>query len=125
MSYEGYIQAICANGHLNEYSRYCAPTCVDCKAKLVWSNSVDQTNNPCDGVIPDDEFAKFELTPERVQTCPTCGNAVHVTPATYRVPTVEEAAAARYDGRYVNDELVYGRWQGPYDRPVWVPRKVG
>jgi len=54
MSYEGYVQAICANGHLNEYSRYCVPTCVDCKAKLVWSNSVDQTNNPCDDVIPDD-----------------------------------------------------------------------
>lgn len=123
MSYEGYVQIICANGHLYEapvgdgYGHTCR-----CGAKLAWMNHVDQTNNPGDGVIPKAEFVRFELTPEVTTTCTACGTHTHVTEATYRIPTDDETEAMRYDMRYIDGRFEYGRWHRDVaDRPVWTP----
>lgn len=46
MSYEGYIERLCANGHLSNVDCYeDAPnTCVICQAPIAWERNVDETN---------------------------------------------------------------------------------
>lgn len=55
MSYEGYVQVLCANGHYSTYDCWDdpfviyddseeTPICKVCGARLVWRNGVDTTN---------------------------------------------------------------------------------
>ena len=48
MSYEGYEQVICINGHawnIDAYeSSYGLGDCPYCKSRPIWHNSVDETN---------------------------------------------------------------------------------
>jgi len=52
MSYEGYEEYLCKNGHHWSEDCYMAPDkpiCPDCKEPHIWRHSVDQTN----GIIED------------------------------------------------------------------------
>ena len=45
MSYEGYEQAICENGHYQEVDAYFScENCRTCGAPIKWTNSVEETN---------------------------------------------------------------------------------
>lgn len=53
MSYEGYTQNICVNGHYTETDVYTNnPLCAECHSELKWENSVDMTNGDSVGIIP-------------------------------------------------------------------------
>ena len=89
MSWEGYYQNICVNGHqVDDYSDDIFDVkCHVCSGKIHWFNVVDQTNGVEAGTIRD--FSPVLLTPEKVEVC-NLGHK-HVTePATYRVPQQNE-----------------------------------
>jgi len=91
MSYEGYEQVLCANGHLWIEDALKAThegydLCQVCKAMPVWSNSVDQTN--CDPEV--EKTMRVELTvqtPTEVKTCGECGHVLTWKEGTYVIPT--------------------------------------
>lgn len=111
MSYEGYTQNLCENGHRFDGGDWLhsskEPLCPICKRKVVWINSVDQTNFEDVGFIPDEEWERFLHTPEETQVC-NLGHTHIVKHATYLVPTEEQVAHLR----------TYIAWEG--DTPVRV-----
>jgi len=96
MSYEGYVQLLCPNGHnwnIDCYqfdtSYYAEPPegtppshlCPYCKQKYSWWNSVDQTN--CD------EHGYIELEIDKsavICKCDKCGIEHTVEPVRYKIP---------------------------------------
>jgi ribosomal protein S27E len=93
MSYEGYVQVLCANGHYNTYDAYddpfgvydepeSIPTCKVCGENLVWRNGVDETNG-CEARGGGD--CLMELSKEEIEKCRGCGyvDLVEKTPAKY------------------------------------------
>lgn len=62
MSFEGYVQAICANGHLFTYDVYDKTSCYECGAKAVRENLVDTTNGADEGYIDEDLMSAFLIT---------------------------------------------------------------
>ena len=91
MSYEGYEQLLCPDGHywqLDCRSPIEAP-CPRCEKKAVWWNSVNETNGPCDpetGERIDGYVELEEMEPAKTCTCPTCMNVHQVEPPKYRIP---------------------------------------
>lgn len=82
MSYEGYTQVLCANGHYRQYDAYerewTEKPC-HCGAAFVWSHEVDDTN--CEG-----EAVKMTLAREaEFQTC-DLGHKHQTKERTYIVP---------------------------------------
>lgn len=90
MSYEGYEQHICANGHLfYNYDIYYfeRPTIVcHCGADSVWQNSVDDTNCDANGYIPEELFR-------------------HYAPGVFAIPTQKESLAMQTYRE--NDDLFF------------------
>lgn len=103
MSYSGYVQKLCKNGHLSSHDtyEYKEENCY-CGQPYVWSNNVDTTNGSycyecgskgckwcnngrIDGYIEleVEEDAKFEK-------CECCGNNKQVAPVKYKIPKKEE-----------------------------------
>jgi predicted nucleic-acid-binding Zn-ribbon protein len=103
MSYEGYDQLLCKNGHYwtcdafdnisyNELGQAVHPvSCPYCQNPNVWSNSVDQTNGGDVGFI---DMKQFLVQDREFKTCQTCGCASEIAPAIYRIPSKEESEAA-------------------------------
>lgn len=96
MSYEGYEQHICKNGHyFNNYDIYSVMfsddpvKCSYCQAPSAWRNCVDQTNGPSQGVIPMEKFNAFLVSPAEHQEC-NLGHFHLTKEAVYRVPTQKE-----------------------------------
>lgn len=57
MSFEGYTQNICQNGHFEDRDAYYGlNTCTTCRKVFVWTNVVDDTNGHADGHINSDEL---------------------------------------------------------------------
>jgi len=80
MSYEGYEQYWCKNGHYWAADCYSPePICHICKEKAVFENSVDETN--CEGV----GYIKPELLDSCI--CPTCKRIIE---RKYKIPTKKE-----------------------------------
>jgi DNA-directed RNA polymerase subunit RPC12/RpoP len=81
MSFEGYNQVLCANGHLSEFDVYAElEKCSYCGAKFIWSHIVDQTN---------DEGKRFKfkkISDDQYDVCLTCGTKKLITPAVYKIP---------------------------------------
>jgi len=89
MSYEGYEQLICRNGHYHigdcweigigdkaEDNWHCP----NCNESLTWINSVDTTSDEGNPI-------KLEIkTSAGTCTCTVCGNIHAVRPETYHVP---------------------------------------
>ncbi len=103
MSYEGYVQGICENGHLTHFQEPYIwgdskpHACEVCEASIAWHNPVDQTNCDDFGIIPQSEFDKLLVEAEIVETC-SLGHQ-HVTKqAVYRIPTDNELKRYYLDG---------------------------
>lgn len=85
MSYEGYTQKLCENGHYWAESDYdCDSTykCPHCKGLCVWFNDVDQTNGNGDEYY----IQLKENAPAEYETCKCCGHTKLIKPATYKIP---------------------------------------
>lgn len=92
MSYEGYEQYLCDNGHYFEGDSWTAiEECPSCKGKVAWNNSVNETN--CDGIgyVPMDQFL---IHPDKTETC-NMGHVHVVESAVYRIPTAKETKDAQ------------------------------
>lgn len=86
MSFEGYEQRLCKNGHYEifdvyEFSPRDDSTCY-CGEKWAWFNLVDCTNEPDDG------FVELEIDqPAQYETiCEHCGSQKIVADETYKIP---------------------------------------
>ena len=89
MSYEGYEQLLCKNGHPCGIDCYATrpDKCEVCGADIVWYYPVDVTNGS-DPETGDGMPYKFEIdVPAKTCTCPTCGITHVVEPARYKIPT--------------------------------------
>lgn len=91
MSYEGYVQCLCEDGHYFEVDAHDrfdeCDNCFFCEKKVVWTNNVDETNGNADGHIDMDQF--IQLT-EVVEKCESCGHRNIKELAKYSIPTKEE-----------------------------------
>lgn len=87
MSYEGREQYLCENGHYTVLDALSEDNdlteCPVCRARIVWSNSVDDTNCEAEGYVTLETKTVAEY-----ETCPTCRVCRMVKPATYVVPPV-------------------------------------
>jgi len=97
MSYEGYNQYLCSEGHYwtedcykYDDDIYCI-VCYRVEAKPVWSNSVDQTNSEDFGYI---DMSQFLIEKEEFEVC-NLGHCHLVKVARYRIPTSEETKSSR------------------------------
>lgn len=96
MSYEGYNEYLCPEGH--RWNMDCESenlSCPTCGQEQVWSNSVDNTNCYLDGAIPEEVWKQFEIEPEIEETC-NLGHKHVVKSAKYRIPTDNEKAKMRH-----------------------------
>ena len=93
MSYEGYVQNICANGHYYEHDAFDEEKKCGCGAVSTWSNDVSETNCDSCGEIPFEVLREHcLLTSEQLSKCNL--GYIHVTTeATYRLPTGTETKA--------------------------------
>lgn len=94
MSFEGYLQCICENGHYYEsvvISRMEAPeSCDECQAGAAWMNIVDDTNCNTYGEIP------MELLEKHFLKSPGSEKEEPI----FRIPTNEETDSLRHYRRY-------------------------
>ena len=107
MSYEGYVQTICENGHYSEFDAHDTRwvrgeiECPECESEIVWVNEVDETN--CDGY----GYIEVELDkPAVTETCDHCGHTRVVEEETYKIPG-DDAVRMYYEWDYENSMPVY------------------
>lgn len=86
MSYEGYVQSLCAKGHYSIADCWEDPKCDDCDSPIVWTNSVDQTNDDDVGYIEMD----FWILEKALNEVCNLGHYHQVRPAIYKIPTEEQ-----------------------------------
>ena len=104
MSYEGFDQLLCSNGHYwtcnafdnvsyDEHGpKEISLSCPHCKTPSVWSNPIDQTNGGDVGFI---DMNQFLVKEKELETCQTCKHSSETAPAIYRIPSKEETEVAR------------------------------
>ncbi len=83
MSYEGYVQALCKNGHLIHYDCYEGEPkcCFICKEKFVWHNHVDITNGSHYGDTKIDGYKELKI--KKQIKCTQCGS---IRETIYHIP---------------------------------------
>jgi hypothetical protein len=92
MSFEGYYQLICANGHYRTCDSWFSPEgkC-SCGAEYKMINLVDQTNGPDEGIINLDDL---KIKDAIRHTC-SCGHVHIVEEAIFRIPSQKEKESLR------------------------------
>lgn len=97
MSYEGYEQVLCKNGHLeqipapwwsNEYKCHCGEG-------VMFTNSVDDTNCDSYGIILEEGWKSLLIEEEKTETCSHCNHTKLVSHARYRKPTARDLKRIR------------------------------
>ena len=90
MSYEGFTQALCVNGHYQECDCHDDPAdpCPECGAAIVWRNEVDVTNGSWDddGNRIDGYVEMRQVEKPNVCVCEACGHSHIIEPAKYIIP---------------------------------------
>lgn len=106
MSYEGYVQNICKNGHYfsssDSWGSEHDETC-ECGSAAAWKNSVDDTNGQSYGEIPDGILRKFYMRTDDVVKVCDLGHRHVVQERTFRIPG-EEAQDLRHLRPDSNDD---------------------
>lgn len=97
MSYEGYEQVLCENGHYYTYDCYefwkdKGWSCPTCGAKAVWSNMVDVTNGSYDEDTKERIDGFVELQMQEEAWCKHCGSILE---RRYKIPTEEDMRKAK------------------------------
>ena len=89
MSYEGYVEKLCANGHLVIHDAYQdVDTSCHCGAAFVFRHDVDETN----GLVLDDPRTKpypFEVAVEPEFIVCSLGYKHYTTERVYKIPEVK------------------------------------
>ena len=89
MSFEGYYQLICKNGHYSTidameviYGQELSDlVCDDCGEKMIWENLVDDTN--CDNV----DYIDLEVKSDaEFKVCECCGAKTIIKSQVYKIP---------------------------------------
>lgn len=91
MSYEGFTQYLCKNGHY--HTQDCSyddlTICPNCMADIVWSNMVDVTNGSFEIIdgkeVRIDGYVDLKIKYER--QCDCCGSIL----TTYKIPKKRKA----------------------------------
>lgn len=97
MSYEGYEDRLCKNGHHWQKDVHGGHNvCPHCRKKAVWANSVDQTNCEDVGLITPKGWESLLIQPEKTETCGHCNHTKTIEPARYRIPSEEEMKKLRH-----------------------------
>jgi hypothetical protein len=117
MSYEGYVQYICTNGHYavrDAYDDYDLDgenewKCKVCGSGSAWSNCVDQTNGSFgDNGERIDGHVEPEVLQEFKCTCSCCGHVHQSAPTIYKIPVTHNDGppfdAATATGMYDHDD---------------------
>lgn len=90
MSFEGYYQILCKNGHEHSadcYADVANAKCPFCKASAKWENLVDQTNGSYEGKKRIDGYVSLRVEKEvKTKLCKHCGTTKVLEQQTYRVP---------------------------------------
>jgi hypothetical protein len=94
MSYEGYVQCLCEDGHYSVCDAYYHgfgedQVCSICGKPIVWENDVDETNGAPEGEIP---LERLKVKKE-AEKCSCCG--AETKPAMYEIPSKEETEKMR------------------------------
>ena len=103
MSWEGFSQNICKNGHFfNGDARFNMEpiVCDICNSNIAFQNIVDDTNGDQIGVITEEMLFKLLVSPAKREIC-NLGHEHIVKPAIFRIPSKEEVNSLR---SYWNDE---------------------
>jgi hypothetical protein len=110
MSYEGHVQAICINGHYNEYDCYeYDKICHACGTQeFPRENGVDDTNCESYGEIPMAILDTRHKIQDRTQeTCAHCNHTKQTSPDLYRIPDYNETRTLQhYRPNYGDSPLV-------------------
>lgn len=96
MSYQGYVEYLCPNGH--RWSADCfayAEKCPHCGEEKVWENNIDETNGEEHGFISDENWERFLISEMEIEICPCCYHEKVVAPERYRQPTEKELREVR------------------------------
>ena len=97
MSYEGYSQLLCKNGHYwtkdceeMAYLELSKHKCPKCKQPAIWENMVNVTNGSFDddGTRIDD-YIELKVKIERSGVCSACGEK-HICETKYFIPKNEK-----------------------------------
>ena len=90
MSFEGYYQILCEDGHYDDVDCYtCEPEdwkCPECKKKVAWWNLVDVTNGSWEDDKRIDGHVELEVKSEHHCECSKCGNKHLSRPSEYKIP---------------------------------------
>jgi hypothetical protein len=121
MSFEGYAQCICANGHYftDNADAYNPPHGCPCKAPTMWENVVDDTNCDSYGKIPLELLEKeYLISPAIYEKC-NLGHTHEISSAIFQIPIEEDTDKMRY--RHEADDLgnqiwIPIQWNGPSRR---------
>lgn len=94
MSFEGYYQRLCENGHYSAIDVYAGDfqdlddwECAVCDAPLAWEQLVDETNgiDPETGECPGSVYLEIAVQP-KICICKECGHTHEVDPPRYTIP---------------------------------------
>jgi len=91
MSYEGYVQYLCKNGHHHELDCMCddLKKCLTCNEPIVWRNGVDITNGSFDIIdgkeVRIDGYVELKIKSQR--KCEHCNSILETI---YEIPKQEE-----------------------------------
>ena len=105
MSYEGYAQVLCPEGHywVVDAAENGEPKCPRCGKSEAWYNAVDDTNCDSFGEI---DMSPFVVSRTTFETC-SLGHVHEKGADIYRIPTPEETEKARcYRPDYGDTPLV-------------------
>ena len=96
MSFEGFYQCFCKNGHLIQFDVYDddSSQCPVCGTEFAVKILVDDTNGERNGIISKTELEKLVISPEVKQLC-NLGHWHVVNPTVYRIPSPEELESLR------------------------------
>jgi hypothetical protein len=94
MSWEGYYQCLCEQGHY--FIGQEGEACPHCKSPAVFTNSVDDTNCDSVGEIPLEALQPFKIADAITETCAHCGHVKQLEPARFRVPDEVERKNLRH-----------------------------
>lgn len=97
MSFEGYYQLLCKNGHYHETDIWALYDetkwkCPICKDKLAWWHTVDLTNGSYEedesgNQIRIDGYINLEIDiPAKSEECPHCKQIRIIEPERYKIP---------------------------------------
>jgi hypothetical protein len=110
MSYEGYDMLLCEDGHYHQVDAFelidrdewkCPEK--DCGKRLIWINSVDETNGVDEETGQCPGYVELEPLPDNNECkCIQCGHIHRTAPIRYKIP--EDVGCRFVNGHWIRQE---------------------